>query len=270
MLLARQFEAEGLHVTAGECAESYVVAHVMLGRTITVTLAGPQGKREGIAVGMDDVSALYSQLVRALLSGRDVGSMIKVVDRTNVTVTQTSPRRVESDSVFYVRLGYGSQFSGGSQSGAATGFGMRHELDGFAIDVSVGNIQLQTGNDFTFGESGSSGSWIKLEALRYLNKHSNSSAYWGGGASWGSVRGSDDHRYWTGGGMQAELTAGYEMLRATNIRMFLQTDVVLPLYSATFETYRTYPLPSTFERRYVPTATVSLGLGWGHDRRRRP
>src|SRR5205823_9319514 len=37
--------------------------------------------------------------------------------------------------------------------------------------------------------------------------------------------------YWNGSGLQGELTAGYEMLRASNIRMFMQTDVIVPFYS---------------------------------------
>jgi hypothetical protein len=266
-LLINQLEAEGQRVVSRDCVDSYVVSHVVLGHTITVTLSGPQGKRDAVANGIDEVPALYSQLVRALLSGRDVGSMIKVVDRTNVLVTQTSQLRIQSESLFYVRLGYGSQLGPDSQSGAAMGLGFRRELDALAIDVSFLNVQAQTGSSSYFGDNGSSGSWIKLVALRYANKNANSSAYWGGGASWGSVNGSSRDKYWSGDGVQGELTAGYEMLRASNIRMFLQTDVVLPFYSATAETFR-YPSPSIIEHRYMPTATVSFGLGWQHDRRR--
>jgi hypothetical protein len=267
-LLAGQFEAEGLRVVSRDCTDTYVVSHIELGRTITVTLAGPEGRREGVAIGIDDVPALYSQLVRALLSGREVGSMRKVVDRTNVVVTQTSPLRVQADSLMYVRLGYGSQFGPLSQSGAAMGIGFRRELDALAIDVSFLNVQQQASSTNDFGDNGSSASWIKLEALRYVNRKSNSSAYWGGGASWGSSNGWSDTKYWSGDGVQAELTAGYEMLRASNIRVFWQTDVVLPLYSVSVETFR-YPLASVSNRQYMPTATVSFGLGWQRDRRGR-
>jgi hypothetical protein len=264
LLLVSQFEAEGQRVVSRDCTDSYIVSHVELGRTITVTLSGPQGKRDGVAIGIDDVPALYSQLVRALLSGRDVGSMTKVVDRTNVIVAQTSPLRVQSDSLMYVRLGYGSQFGPGSQSGAAMGIGFRRELDNLAIDVSVANIQQQSSSRDYFGDNGSSESWIKLEALRYVNKNSNSSAYWGGGASWGSSNGWSDSKYWSGNGVQAELTAGYEMLRASNIRMFWQTDVVLPLYSVAVENFKNRFATT---RQYMPTATVSFGLGWQRNRR---
>jgi hypothetical protein len=264
LLLVSQFEAEGQRVVSRDCTDSYVVSHVELGRTITVTLAGPQGKRDGVAMGIDDVPALYSQLVRALLSGRDVGSMTKVVDRTNVVVAQTSPLRVQSESLVYVRLGYGSQLGPGSQSGAAMGVGFRRELDALAIDVSFVNIQEQAASTDYFGDNGSSASWIKLMALRYVNKKSNSSAYWGGGASWGSAHGWSDSKYWSGDGVQGELTAGYEMLRASNIRVFWQTDVVLPLYSVAVENFRNR---SASKREYMPTATVSFGLGWQRDRR---
>ena len=266
LLLVSQFEAEGQRVVTSDCTDSYVVSHVELGRTITVTLAGPQGKRDGVAMGIDDVPALYSQLVRALLGGRDVGSMTKVVDRTNVVVAQTAPLRVEADSLMYVRLGYGSQLGAASRSGAAMGIGFRRELDVLAIDVSFANILEQSARA-GFLDNGSSASLIKLVALRYMNKQSNSSVYWGGGASWGSASGWSDNNYWRGSGIQGELTAGYEMLRASNIRMFWQADMVLPLYSVAVENFRNL---SVSNRQYMPTATVSFGLGWQRDRRAHP
>jgi hypothetical protein len=54
------------------------------------------------------------------------------------------------------------------------------------------------------------------------------------------------------------------MLRASSIRVFWQTDVVLPLYSVAVQNFRSRPASN---RRYTPTATVSFGLGWQRDRR---
>src|SRR4029453_18290695 len=172
ILLAGKFEAEGQRVASSGCTETYVVSHVQLGDTIAITLEGPRGRREGIAIGMGDVPALYSQLVRAMLTGREVGALNGVVDRTNVGVAQASPLRVQSDSLFYVKLGYGSPFGAGSHGGPATGFGVRRELDAFAIDVSFFNLQSQSGQDAFgyYGGGGASGSWIKLTALRYANR----------------------------------------------------------------------------------------------------
>jgi hypothetical protein len=278
ILLAKQFELAGEHVAAEGCTATYTVSHVKFGDTITVTLAGPEGQRQGMALGMNDVPALYSQLVRALLSGQAVGAM-GVVDRTNVTAVQAAPLRVQSDSMWYARLGYGGTFGSHTQGGPATGFGIRRELDSFALDVSFLNFQAASsnrsyssyggGNSYYSAANGMSGSWLKLEALRYVDATSNASFYFGGGASWGGVNGSDGNKFWSGSGLQGELTAGYEVLRASNIRMFVQTDVVLPFYSSTAQTYA-WPAQVTTERRYTPSLAASFGLGWGHGGKARP
>jgi hypothetical protein len=278
ILLAKQFELAGEHVAPEGCTPTYTVSHVRFGDTITVTLAGPAGQRQGMALGMNDVPALYSQLVRALLTGQAVGAM-GVVDRTNVTAVQAAPLRVQSDSMWYARLGYGGTFGSLLHAGPTTGFGIRRELDSFALDVSFLNLQTASpnrsyayyggGNSSYGGGNGMSGSWLKLEALRYLDARSSSSFYFGGGASWGGMNGSDGNKSWSGSGLQGELTAGYEMLRASTMRMFVQTDVVLPFYSSTAQTYA-WPAPATTERRYTPSVAASFGLGWGHGGRARP
>jgi hypothetical protein len=278
ILLAKQFELAGEHVAPEGCTATYTVSHVKFGDTITVTLTGPEGQRQGMALGMNDVPALYSQLVRALLTGQAVGAM-GVVDRTNVTAVQAAPLRVQSDSMWYARLGYGGTLGSHLHAGPATGFGIRRELDSFALDVSFLNFQASSsnrsyssygpGNSYYGAGSGASGSWLKLEALRYVDARSNASFYFGGGASWGGTNGSDGNKYWSGSGLQGELTAGYEVLRASNIRMFVQTDVVLPFYSSTAQTYA-WPAPVTTERRYTPSLAASFGLGWGHGGNARP
>lgn len=270
ILISRQFEAEGLHVATQQCDVTYQLSHVKLGDTITVTLSRPDGERHAMAIGMNDVPAVYSQLVRALLTGRDVGSLIKVVDRTNVTTTQAQPARVQSDSLFYTRLGYGGAAS--AKGGPVLGFGVRREMDAFAIDVSFFNMQTQSNRgDFSYGGGGMFGSFLKLEALRFRNKTANDSAYWGGGVSYGGVSASSGSKYTHGSGLQGELTAGYEMLRASNIRMFMQADVTLPFYSATSTIYNySYnynrpPTPPVMTKQYMPSAAISLGFGWGHN-----
>src|ERR671939_308604 len=54
LLVGRQFEAEGERVAPDGCANRYMVAHIALGNTIVVTIAGPLGRREGTALGIDD------------------------------------------------------------------------------------------------------------------------------------------------------------------------------------------------------------------------
>src|SRR5947209_4174188 len=67
LLIARQFELAGQRVAPEGCSMLYTVSHVRLGETIAVILSGPNGQREGAALGLDDLPALYSQMVRSMV-----------------------------------------------------------------------------------------------------------------------------------------------------------------------------------------------------------
>src|SRR6266550_2083169 len=108
LLLNRQFAMAGEQVVA-DCPIPYLLAHLKLGNSITVTLSGPKGERQGTALGLEDLPALYNQMVRSLLTGRPMTGLA-VVDRTNVTAAQATAQRVHSDSFSYARLGYGGIF----------------------------------------------------------------------------------------------------------------------------------------------------------------
>jgi hypothetical protein len=277
LLLERQFELAGEHVVPPGCANAYVVSHVRFGNTITITLSGPAGQRDAVARGMDDVPAVYSQMVRSLLRGEPL-SAPGIVDRTNVSRQQSdAPNRVYADSLFYARLGYGGVFAERTYNGPSVGmFGYRRELDAFGVDVSFFNLQFKSSNDsygygFGGGSSGSTGTWLKLEFLRFTSPLTDRSPYLGGGLSWStahlSTAGTNTQRTWDGDGLQGELTAGYELGRASSIRVFLQADVGLPFYRLTSHSY-TYsnapPYITTSEttHRYAPSIAVSLGIGW--------
>jgi hypothetical protein len=274
ILVGRELERTGRQVVSGECVERYGLSHVRLGNTITVVLAGPPGQREGRASGMDDLPGLYNQLVRALLTGSAVGAM-NVIDRTNVTTVQATPKRVGIDSFGYARLGYARMLGQGGTGSPAFGFGYRAELDSWGLDVSFLNQQLPSANS-AFGRSGGvAGSLLKLQGLYFVNPRANASAYFGGGISWGTTSGSSDsspngYSSWRGSGLQGELTAGYELPRASELRVFVQTDATLPFYHTTGQAYTFSPAGSTAVttgRRYNPSATVSVGVGWQRRRR---
>lgn len=250
LLLARQFEIGGRHVVAEDCSMRYRVSHIRLGDTIVVTLSGTDGFREGNARGLGALPALYSQMVRSLLTGRPM-TPFHVADRTNVTAAQAPPLRVRGDSFVYIRLGHGRNLGGG-RGGPATGFGFRTELDAFAIDVSFLNTQGNSGGPST-------SSLLKLEGLYFTNPVSSSSAYVGGGISYaGSSFG--------GRGLQGELTVGYEFALSTSLRVFVQADATLPFNKTTFETYAPFTgFTLGTERRYSPLLAVSVGLGWDRN-----
>jgi hypothetical protein len=273
LLLARQFELAGERVVPPGCPNEYVVSHVQFGSRITITMSGPLGQRDATAMSKDDVPAVYSQMVRSLLRGLPMDAT-GVVDRTNVSGTQaSSPNRIHTDSVWYARLGYGAQFADQTYGGPSVGFlGYRREGNRYGIDVSFFNFQYKSSSGSAYGyglqqSSGMTGSWLKLEILRYFKPTADRSFYGGAGLSWSTTNLDHDTTSWEGSGLQGELTAGYELGRAGSIHVFVQGDVGLPFFNLRSTTYTYASVPPfvavvSVTDRYVPSFTVSLGLGW--------
>src|SRR5262245_32461709 len=111
-LLASQFEVAGERVVGAGCESAYTVYHVRLGNTIVVNIAGPT-QREGTAQGLEELPALYNQMVRSIVTGQPMNGF-NVVDRSNVLSAQATARRVHSDSIWYGRLGGGALIADGS------------------------------------------------------------------------------------------------------------------------------------------------------------
>ena len=279
LMVARQFEINGERVIDGPCDMPYTLSHIQLGGTISVTLNGPKGYREGTALGLDDLPALYSQMVRSIVTGRPMTGF-NVIDRTNVTAAQSAPpRRVKIESVGYARLGYGGVFGDRTYGGPSMGFGYRAELDTFAVDVSFLNFQMPSSEASGSSHAGSSGTILKLQGLRFVSPKANATAYFGGGLSYGFTDfggGSGSVSFyesnWHGSGLQGELTVGYEIPRSSALRVFVEADATLPFYSvaSTRTTYsRTAPYYTTSvsSHRYAPSLVVSLGVGWQRHRR---
>ena len=264
LLVDKQFEREGERIVPADCSNRYTLSHVTLGNTITVALSGPNGDRQGTAIGFDDLPALYSQMVRSIVTGR-LMSGFGVVDRTNVTSSQASPRRVGSDGLFYVRLGYGGILGGQTYGAPSFGLGYRAEFDSFGVDVSFVNVQVNSSG--AYGSGATTGSFVKLEVLRFTNPVGSKTAYFGGGVGWGATSiaaGTVDGTYGDGSGLEGDLTAGYELARASTVRLFTQVDAVFPLYNVT--TYHYSRSGVTTTHQYAPSVVVSLGIGWGHGR----
>jgi len=272
LLLTRQFELAGERVVPPGCPTPYVVSHVQLGTVIAITLSGPNGQRDATARGMEDVPAVYSQMVRSLLRGQPMDAQ-GIVDRTNVSTTQAAaPNRVHSDSLLYARLGYGGIFGDRTYAGPSVGMiGYRRELDAFGIDVSFFNFQYKS-SDRSYGyapegSAGTTGSWLKLEFLHFGAPLADRSPYVGAGLSWSTANLDNESTSWNGSGLQGEITAGYELGRASTIRVFIQADASLPFYKlrSDFYSYSSVPpyvVSTSTEHRYAPSLMFSMGLGW--------
>jgi len=281
LMLARQFEINAQSVVDAPCDMPYSLSHIQLGRTISVTLTGPGGDRSGTALGLDDLPALYNQMVRSIVTGHPMTGF-NVVDRTNVTAAQSAPpKRIKVESVGYARLGFGGVFGDRAYGGPTMGFGYRAELDTFAVDVSFLNIQMPSSGVYESSQGGSSGSLLKLQGLRFVNPRANATAFFGGGLSYGFTSfggGSSGVGFydssWHGSGLQGELTVGYEVPRSSALRVFVEANATLPFYQAastrtTYSTSKTAPYSSTSvtSHQYAPSAVVSIGLGWQRHRR---
>lgn len=278
-LVKKQFELAGHLVTEMPCDAAYTLSHIRLGNTIVVSLSGPLGTREGKALGLDDLPAVYSQMVRSLTTGQPMGSL-SVLDRTNVSAAQdVPPRRLQSEALWYARVGQATLFGPATHYGASFGFGYRAEFDRVGFDLSFLNIHTSGSGSYR-SSGGAAISFIKLEGLYFVSPTANRSAYFGGGLGYGrtELRGTSRDIYQSSGrgaGLEAELTAGYEIARVTSARLFVQADVTLPMYHVEFETYSFSPSPTgqylpptvTVDRQYTPRLTLSVGLGWQRGRR---
>jgi hypothetical protein len=180
----------------------------------------------------------------------------------------------QGGSFGYARLGYGAVLAAGGSANPAIGFGYRAELGAVGFDISFLNEQIPSSNALG-GESGAmAGSLLKLEGLYFTEPKGNASTYAGGGVSWGATAlssTSSPTRWsnWSGSGLQGELTMGYEWLRASPLRVFVQADAALPLYRITGQTFtysHTQPVTSVAGHRYAPSLVFSVGMGWRRHR----
>ena len=184
LLVRKQFELAGHQVADNGCETAYTLSHIRLGNTIIVTLSGALGSREGKALGLDDLPAVYSQLVRSLTTGQPMGSLA-VLDRTNVSASQDlPPRRVQSDGYWHARVGHASLFGPTTRQAASFGFGYRAVFNRLGLDMSFLNFQIDDSGGYS-SDGSSVVSLIKLEGLYFINPNANRSAYFGGGVSYG-------------------------------------------------------------------------------------
>ena len=246
--LAHALAKNGRPVTNQGCAETYTVYHVKLGDTISVYLYGPQVTREGRASKLDELPLVYEQLVAALLTGQSTATGGgTTVDRSNATNDQMVPRRVAADNVKFFRLGYGGISGHGTATGPAFGVGWRFELDRLGIEISAFDLIWATDSDSR--SDGFTGSWIRLAGLYFMEPLANNTTYLGAGLSWGGSYVSDGTRTVSGSGLQGGVTAGYEMLRASTIRVFVELSATLPFYES--------------DGSYTPSVVLQMGLGYG-------
>jgi hypothetical protein len=198
-----------------------------------------------------------------------------IAERAAVPKALAAPKREAADKLFYAKIGGSGVPAETLRGGPDLGIGMRLELDRIGIDASMSLGVTQTGPKMEI--TGLRGSWVKLGAQYYLTPNEDSSPYLGGGLSWGGQRERVCNHTYSGTGLQAQIVAGYELLRSSTIRMFVQTDVTLPLYQAAHadqdasfarmrgqhQLYTGKLSADAPAQRYLPIMGLSLGIAWG-------
>ena len=251
---------QGVSVAREGCSETWTLYHVRLGKSITVVVQGPQGTRRERVKKLEDLPATYHQLTHAIITGTENTNDSGAVDRRNVTESQNEPRRVIADAIWYAKLGYGSTPAAGFHAGPAFGFGRRWELDSIGINLGFLNFILyQDAEEFR----GASAGWVELGADYFFNPYGNSSGYIGAGLSLGNHSIPDDDGDFQNAGLQAKGTCGYEMFRASTIRLTAHFDATLPMFRLSRTNIDPVTLAEVTEHVYSPTFQLSLMLGWG-------
>ena len=255
-LLSDTFGEEGEETMAPPCTDRYRLYHVKFGNAYTVVVSGSLGTRKLRVGNLEDIPSAYSQIVRSLLSGEDIDTASNAITRDNVTQRQEKPRRVKADSLYYFRLGPG--YTAGADPfvvATALGFGYRYELDSMGVDASL-SLSFDTGADEESAQDRDSGATLssQLMGLFFLDPKANSTSYLGAGIGYGGATFYREDRPYSGGGLQAQLALGYEFLRASTIRLFVELGATLPFWTATPE--------NSDESIYTPIMSLSLGVGW--------
>ena len=202
------------------------VTHAKLGESITVVMEGPAGSQSMTAASIEELPRVYPRLVQAVIENKPVDA---TVGRHTVTREEAEPKRVEADGLAYVQLGYGATFGKDVSHGPALGIGYRYELDRAAVDVGFQGILPTESADGPIGLS-----LVRGEGLYFFNGAGNSSPYLGGGLGLGFVIDGYDTNF----GLQGEASGGYELLRASRIRLFVQADVTVPFYDPVAPSFR--------------------------------
>jgi hypothetical protein len=262
LLFEAALGAEGQVVDPGTCSDEWVLSHVRLGSSITVAVASPRGRRSDRVSSVEELGAQYSQTIRALLSGGDPrDELTGVVDRTNVTSAERDLRRVPSENLFLVRIGYGYAAGPGNGGGPSLGLGWRRELNRVALEVSFANALVLAHHTDGYSSDPLNGgpfTPVAVGVSYHFQPLANGTPYAGVGAGY-TIWGIDPNNDM---GLDVRLSLGYEALRASTLRLFVQADVALPTYRVARKSWDPEGWTNG-ERSWPASVSLSLGIGFG-------
>ena len=266
-------ERADLLVVSGGCTETYRLSHEQVEQQYVIHVASSAGKRRMTTTTLEDLSRKYGRLVHSLIDAKaaqvaaaaapppahapiataaaaepaDGLESLPTADAMPSTTTTTPADTGEAtdapqhkDRVWYVLAGV--NLGGGA---ALTG-GFKRDLDSLTLDFS---LAVRGG-----GDGGTAGLSAAAEILRSSWTTPTTQVYGGGGLSLGSADKGDQYSssYYSGGGLQGELTAGLRM-GGGGAQFVAQVDVTLPFYEIS---------NSYGDTTYPAAGVISAGIGW--------
>jgi hypothetical protein len=269
-LLSQSVAVWGRTLVTDGCEEPWLLSHVKIGEQLSVGLRGEGTAHVLKAAGFGALVDTYLELLRAHESARGGRVTEKVVDQAAVAQPESvlkpaSPalgpaRRAwfgfgKGHGHFYARLGYHGTIRHDLDLGPSLGLGYRVEFGRVIFDVSTVNLNFWRENPYQDYHT-TWNAYLRLMAFRYLDDYLNLNLYVGGGLSYGRT---DTHDSFRASGLQTDLGLGYEILRNTWARTFVQVVATLPLYQVYA---RDYYYPGIYEPDYAFSVAASVGVGF--------
>jgi hypothetical protein len=182
--------------------------------------------------------------------------------RPAVTLEATTPRRVESDDLGYLTVGYAATLGADLAPGPTLGGGYRYELDRFGVDAGLALLMAQRDAPAT-----QTGIHAGIRGLFFVSPAAPSTAYVGAGLSFAAIGTEIDHSGYSGGGLAGRVSLGYELLRESTIRFILEVDAIVPAFTLERDE-AARAAPNAKGSVWTTTLAGSLGIGWGGSRDR--
>jgi hypothetical protein len=275
-LIEQAVAATGGQMAADGCSDPLALSHVKVGDAISVALRGPGGAHFAQAARMEALPEVYVRLfAQAKSENKSANRNANPAGSTAAPVAQVERDEPERPSrfgfgdghgQFYARLGYNGTARDGMRTGPSLGLGYRRELGNLMFDVSTLNMNFwrQTQYD-SYNDTWNA--YLRLMAFRYLGDVLHGAdLFAGGGLSYGESRTADGLR---GAGIQGEVGLGYELLRHTVMRSFVQVVATIPFYEVfrddygnTYDTATGMSLPPTRITGYAFSVAASIGVGF--------
>jgi hypothetical protein len=182
--------------------------------------------------------------------------------RHEVTLEEATPRRVQSDNLGYVTVGYAATLGGDVAPGPTLGGGYRYELDRFGVDVGVLLLMAQRDAPAT-----QTGVHAGIRGLFFASPDASATPLLGLGLSFAALGSEIDHVGYSGSGLVGRISLGYEFLRESTIRFLVEVDALLPAFTLARDEGE--PVLSGAKADFwAPNLGLNLGIGWGGSRDR--